>query len=91
VARDWADPLASPLLSVQAMTNPDFIGIHHLSALGRRIPVVLSRNRGGSVAGRCLLGAGDTPIVDGPDTESVLSVLQRTIEGLLLARNGPVG
>ena len=50
------------------------------------IQVQLSRNAGGSVAGRALLGAQDTPIVDGPDAEAVLAVLRDVIDGLLLAR-----
>ena len=50
------------------------------------IPVQLSRNAGGSVAGQAVLSAQDTPIVDGPDAEAVLAVLRDVIEGLLLAR-----
>ena len=37
------------------------------------IPVHFSRNAGGSVAGRAVLGAQDTPILDGPDPEAVLA------------------
>ena len=50
------------------------------------IPVQFFRNAGGSVAGRFMLGAEDTPIVDGPTPEAVLDVLRDVIEGLLLAR-----
>ena len=50
------------------------------------IAVQLSRNDGGSVAGQALLGAHDTPIVDGPDADAVLATLRDVIEELLLAR-----
>lgn len=33
-----------------------------------------------------MLGAQDTPILDGPDPEAVLAVLRDVIDGLLLAR-----
>jgi hypothetical protein len=33
-----------------------------------------------------VLGAQDTPILDGPDPEAVLAVLRDVIDGLLLAR-----
>jgi len=60
--------------------------VRHLRVGERLIPVQLSRNDGGSVAGRALLSAQDTPIVDGPDAEAVLAVLRDAIDGLLLAR-----
>jgi hypothetical protein len=41
------------------------------------------------VAARCVIGANDTPIVDGPTTEEVLRLLQDSLDGLLLARVGP--
>ena len=53
------------------------------------IPVQFSRNAGGSVAGRAVLGAQDTPILDGPDPEAVLAVLRDVMDGLLLARRRP--
>src|SRR5207248_5334808 len=62
------------------------IAVRHLRAGGRLIPVHFSRNAGGSVAGRAVLGVQDTPIVDGPDPEAVLAVLRDVIDGLLLAR-----
>jgi hypothetical protein len=62
------------------------IAVRHLRAGGRLIAVQFSRNEGGSVAGRAVLGAQDTPIVDGPDPEAVLDVLRDVIDGLLLAR-----
>ena len=62
------------------------IEVRHLRAGGRLIPVQFFRNAGGSVAGRFVLGAEDTPIVDGPTPEAVLAVLRDVIDGLLLAR-----
>lgn len=38
------------------------------------------------MAGRALLGAQDTPILDGPDPETVLALLRDVLDGLLLAR-----
>ena len=68
------------------MTQPKIIAVRHLRAGGRLIPVHFSLNQGGSVAGRALLGAEDTPIIDGPDPEAVLQILREAMEGLLLAR-----
>ncbi len=68
------------------MTDKNLIAVRHLRAGGRLIPVHFFRNDGGSVAGRFLLGAEDTPIVDGPTPEAVLEVLRDIIDGLLLAR-----
>ena len=67
------------------MTKKKIIAVRHLRAGGRLIPVHFSRNAGGSVAGRAVLGAQDTPILDGPDPEAVLAVLRDVIDGLLLA------
>jgi hypothetical protein len=64
--------------------NP--IAVRHLRAGGRLIPVQFFRNNNGSVAGRFVLGAQDTPIVDGPDPDAVLELLRDVIDGLLLAR-----
>ena len=68
------------------MPEKNLIEVRHLRAGGRLIPVHFFRNAGGSVAGRFLLGAEDTPIVDGPTPEAVLEVLRDVIDGLLLAR-----
>lgn len=68
------------------MANPVLIETRHLSALGRKVPVQLFRNAGGSISGRCVLAAGDTPIVDGPTAEAVIELLQDTLEALLLTR-----
>lgn len=68
------------------MNDKNLIGVRHLRAGGRLIPVQLFRNDGGSVAGRFVLGAQDTPIVDGPTPEAVLALLRDVIDSLLLAR-----
>jgi hypothetical protein len=68
------------------MAGSPILAVRHLQASGRSIPVFFSRNEGGSVAARCVLDTGDTPIVDGPSTEEVLRLLQDAIEGLLMAR-----
>lgn len=68
------------------MNDKNLIGVRHLRAGGRLIPVHFFRNDGGSVCGRFVLGAQDTPIVDGPDPEAVLALLRDVIDGLLLAR-----
>jgi len=62
------------------------IGVRHLRAGGRLIPVQFFRNDNGSVAGRFMLGAQDTPILDGPDPEAVLELMRDLLDGLLLAR-----
>ena len=68
------------------MTDQKLIGVRHLRSEGRRIPVLLFRNGPSSVAGRCLIHPGDTPIVDGPSPEAVLALLAGVIDDLLLAR-----
>ena len=68
------------------MNQKNLIGVRHLRAGGRLIPVQFYRNDGGSVAGRFVLGAQDTPILDGPNPEAVLALLRDVIDGLLLAR-----
>jgi hypothetical protein len=68
------------------VNEKNLIGVRHLRAGGRLIPVHFFRNDGGSVAGRFELGAQDTPIVDGPDPETVLALLRDIIDELLLAR-----
>jgi hypothetical protein len=95
MARVLAGAASSPALkwrvncSRRAFVIPKtqkIIAVRHLRAGGRLIPVHFSRNAGGSVAGRAVLGAQDTPILDGPDPEAVLAVLRDVIDGLLLAR-----
>lgn len=68
------------------MNHKNLIEVRHLRAGGRVIPVQFFRNDGGSVAGQAVLGAQDTPIVDGPSPEAVLELLRDVIDGLLLAR-----
>ncbi len=68
------------------VTKPKIIAVRHLRAGGRSIAVHFFRNQGGSVAGRALLGEQDTPIVDGPDPDTVLELLRDVMDSLLLAR-----
>ncbi|HZX94713.1 MAG TPA: hypothetical protein VFE90_09375 [Myxococcales bacterium] len=68
------------------VTQPKIIAVRHVRADGRLIPVHFFRNQGGSVAGRALLGAHDTPIIDGPDLDAVLDLLRDLMDSLLLAR-----
>ncbi len=85
-ARSVAGEVARRLLLEPTVTQPKPIAVRHLKAGGRLIPVHFFRNAGGSVAGRFVLGAEDTPIVDGPTPEAVLAVLRDVIDGMLLAR-----
>jgi hypothetical protein len=68
------------------VTAQKLIGVRHLRSEGRRIPVLLFRNDSGSVAARCLIHPGDTPILDGPSAEEVLALVAGVIDDLLLAR-----
>jgi hypothetical protein len=68
------------------VSDQKLIGVRHLKVGGRVIPVQFFRNDGGSVAGRVMLGAQDTPILDGPTPEAVLDLMKDVLEGLLLAR-----
>jgi hypothetical protein len=79
-------PVARSLLLSVTVNDKNLIAVRHLRAGGRLIPVHFFRNAGGSVAGRFVLGAQDTPIVDGPSPEAVLEILRDVIDGLLLAR-----
>ena len=85
-AQSRACGLACGLLPSGFVAEQKIFAVRHLRVGGRVIAVQLSRNDGGSVAGQALLGAHDTPIVDGPDAESVLATLRDVIEELLLAR-----
>ncbi len=67
-------------------TQPKLIAVRHLHAGGRLIPVHFFQNDGGSVAGRFVLSAKDTPILDGPTPEAVLELMRDVLDGLLLAR-----
>jgi len=68
------------------LTEKKLIGVRHLRAAGRLIPVQFYRNDNGSVAGRFLLAEEDTPILDGPDPDAVLALMRDVLDGLLLAR-----
>ena len=79
--------VARTLLRPGAMTEvKSLIAVRHLSRDGRRIPVLLFRNVGGSVAGQCMLDQDDTPIVDAPTASAVISLLERVIDDLIAAR-----
>jgi len=78
--------LARLLLPSGFVTQTKLIAVRHLRADGRLVPVHFFRNDGGSVAGRFMLGAEDTPILDGPNPEAVLELLRDVLDGLLLAR-----
>ena len=79
---DWREPC----FSFAPVSANKLIGVRHLSSSGRCIPVLLFRNEGGSVAGHCLLADKDTAIIDGPSPEAVLSLFERLIDDVLLAR-----
>jgi hypothetical protein len=83
---DWPGALARDLLFRCDVTSQKLIGVRHLRSEGRRIPVLLFRNGCGSVAARCLIHPGDTPILDGPSPEAVLALVAGVIDDLLLAR-----
>ena len=78
----WRAPCSLPRI----VTPQKLIGVRHLRAGGRLIPVQFFQNDGGSVAGRFRLGPEDTPILDGPTPEAVLELLRDVLDGLLLAR-----
>jgi hypothetical protein len=89
-ARSVAGAVARHLLFALGVTQDNLIGVRHLKVGSRLIPVQLFRNAGGSVAGKFVLGAQDTPIVDGPTPEAVLALLRDVLDGLLLARKARV-
>jgi hypothetical protein len=68
------------------VTGQKIIAERQLHAGGRWITVQFFRNEGGSVAGRAVLGAQDTPILDGPDPDAIIALLRDVMDGLLLAR-----
>ncbi len=74
------------LLPIHSVEPTNLIEIRHLRVNGRTVPVELSRNAGGSVAARCLLGETEMPIIDGPSTEEVMAAVEAAIEDLLFAR-----
>jgi hypothetical protein len=68
------------------MHTDKLIGVRYLRVGGKSVPVLLSRNDGSTVAGQCLLGGSERPIIDGPSAKEVLSAIEDVLEGLLLAR-----
>jgi hypothetical protein len=87
-ARIVATPAGAQLAESPCVTQtqPKLIAVRHLHAGGRLIPVHFFQNDGGSVAGRFVLSAKDTPILDGPTPEAVLELMRDVLDGLLLAR-----
>jgi hypothetical protein len=69
-----------------AMLVAKLISVHYLCIGRERVPIVLTHNEGGTVAGECLLGDEERPIIDGPSVQVVLAVIQDALEVLLLAR-----
>lgn len=68
------------------MNPTEPIAVHHLESRGRRVPVLLFRNAGGSVSGRFLIADDDTPIVDAPTADAVLSLVAELLDTVLLVR-----
>lgn len=66
--------------------QPRLIGVRHVCAGSARVPVLLFKNDGGSVAGRLLIGEGDEPILDGASVEEVLKLSGAVLAFALLAR-----
>jgi hypothetical protein len=69
------------------MNRANLIGIRQLRVGERLVTVELFRNEGTSVAARCVLPSGDTPIIDAPSAEEALAAVEDALEGLLLARD----
>jgi hypothetical protein len=68
------------------MLPAKLIGIRHLRRGERRIPVLLTLNERGGVAGQCILEDSERPIIDGASVEEVLQAIEDVLDGLLLAR-----
>jgi hypothetical protein len=69
------------------MNRTNLIAVRQLRIGNRLITVELIQNEGRSVAARCVLGSGDTPIIDAPSAEEALATVEDALEGLLLARD----
>ena len=54
----------------------------------QKITVLLTRNENGTVAGTCLLGDFERPVIDGDTPAEVLATIEDVLEGLLLSRRG---
>ena len=85
-ARKLAGRFGSHIALHPRMSSTVVIGIRYVWAGSRRIPVLLSRNEGGSFAAQCLLGSADRPIIDGASPREALAATENAIEGLLFAR-----
>lgn len=68
------------------MRPETLIGIRHVYAGSRKIPVLLMRTHAGGVAGQCLLENAERPIVDGASVQDVLQVIEGALDALLLSR-----
>ena len=66
--------------------NANLIAVRQVRIGDRLVTVELFQNEGSSVAARCVLGLGDTPIIDAPSAEEALATVEDAMEGLLLAR-----
>jgi hypothetical protein len=71
------------------MNHTNFIAVRHVRIGDRLVTVELFQNEGTSVAARCVLASGDTPIIDAPSAEEAFAAVEDAIEGLLLARESP--
>lgn len=81
-----ADAVVRLLLQRRGMNGPNLIAVRHVRIGNRLVTVELFQNEGRSVAARCVLGSGDTPIIDAPTAEEALAAVEDALEGLLLAR-----
>ncbi len=68
------------------MNGSNLIAVRQVRIGNRLVTVELIQNEGSSVAARCVLAAGDTPIIDAPTVEEALAAVEDALEGLLLAR-----
>lgn len=70
------------------MNGSNLIAVRQVRIGNRVVTVEIFRNEGRSVAARCVLGSGDTPIIDAPTAEEALAAVEDALEGLLMAREG---
>ncbi|HSN91058.1 MAG TPA: hypothetical protein VLS93_07500 [Anaeromyxobacteraceae bacterium] len=71
------------------MADSKPIAVRCLRVGDTTVTVELFRNAGGSVAARCRLGEGDSPIIDARTEEEALAAVRDALEGLLLSRSRP--
>lgn len=72
------------------MLGAKLIGVRHLRRGERSIPVLLTRNECGGVAGQCILEGSERPIIDGSSVQEVILAIEDILDGLLLARQSAV-